>query len=160
MQLRRAKWSSPRAIFRLLLLRTRTCRCCRQLQTPWRIQLSRDVSTVEKRATMLMCAPNCNHTPIECRQPTHVPIEVQTLFLWPLSRTLLEEESTKWWMKKLMMPQWLLHYSSTHIALWSFLDLLSFLHWESRDEVPLKGVVLSHPKILNFGMWLKFTNFF
>jgi hypothetical protein len=102
---------------------------------------------------------NYDHTPIECRQPTHLPIEVPTLFSWLLSRTLLEEESTKWLLKKLRMPQWMLHSSSTHIPFWSFLDQLPFLLWESRGEILLRGVVLSHPKILNFGMWLKFINF-
>jgi hypothetical protein len=159
MQLRNTRWSSPQAIFRLLLLGTRTCRGYRQFQTPWRIQLSGDVSSTEKRTTMLMCAPNCDHTPIGCRQPAHLLVEVPTLFSWLLGRTLLEEESTKWLLKKLRLPQWMLHSSSTHIPFWSFLDLLSFLLWESRGEIPFKGVVLSHPKILNFGMWLKFTNF-
>jgi hypothetical protein len=159
MQLHNSRCSNTPTIFRLLLLATRTCRCCRQLQTPWRIQLSRDVSTTEKRTTTLMCAPNYDHTPIECRQPTHLPIEVPTLFSWLLSRILLEEESTKWLLKKLRMPQWMLHTSSTHIPFWSFLDLLSFLLWESQGEIPFKRVVLSHPKILNFGMWLKFTKF-
>jgi hypothetical protein len=150
MQLRSARWSSTPAIFKLLLLGTRTCRCCRELQTPQRIQLSRDVSTMEKRTTMLMCDPNCDHTAIGCCQPTHLPIEVPTLFSWLLGRTLLEEESTKWLLKKLRMPQWMLHSSSTHIPFWSFLDLLSFLLWESWGETPFKGVVLSHPKILKF----------
>jgi hypothetical protein len=158
MQLRNTRWS-PWAIFRLLLLGTRTCRGYKQFQTPRRIQLSRDVSTMEKRTTMLMCAPDCDHTPIGCRQPTHLPIEVPTLFSWLLDRTLLAEESTKWLLKKIRMPQWMLHSSSTHIPFWSFLDLLSFLLWESQGEIPFMGVVLSHPKILNFGMWLKFTNF-
>jgi hypothetical protein len=27
------------------------------------------------------------------------------------------------------------------------------------DEIPFKGVALSHPKILNFGIWLKFQKF-
>jgi hypothetical protein len=159
MQLYSARWSSPRAIFRLLLLATRTCRCCMQLQTPRRIQLSKDVSTTEKRTTMLMCATNCDHTPIGCRQPTHLPIEVPTLFSWLLGKILLEEESTKWLLKKLKMPQWMLHTSSTHIPFWSFFDLLSFLS-ESWGEIPFKGVVLSHPKILNFGIRLKIYNIF
>jgi hypothetical protein len=88
-------------------------------KTPRMIQLRRDVSTTEKRTTMLMCAPNCDHTPIGCRQPTHLPIEVPTLFSWLLSRTLLEEESTKWLFR---MPQWMLYSSSTHsimIISWS-----------------------------------------
>jgi hypothetical protein len=157
MQLHSARWSSTSTIFRLLLLETRTCRGCMQLQTPRRIQLNGDVSTTEKRTTMLMCAPNCDHTPIGCHQPTHLPIEVPTLFSWLLGRILLEEESTKWLLKKLRMPQWMLHTSSTHIPFWSFLDLLSFLLWESRGEIPFKGVVLSHPKIMNFRMWPKFT---
>jgi hypothetical protein len=150
MQLRSARWSSTPAILRLLLLVTKTCRGCRQLQTPRRIQLSRDVSTVEKRATMLMCAPNCDHTPIGCRQPTHLPTEVPTLFSWLLGRTLLEEESTKWLLKKLRMPQWMLHSSSTHIPFWSFLDLLSFLLWESRGEIPFKGCSLVTPQNSEF----------
>jgi hypothetical protein len=104
MQLCNSRWSSPRAIFRLLLLGTRTCRCCRPVQTPRRIQLSGDVSITEKRTTMLMCAPNCDHTLIGCQQPTHLPIEVSTLFSWLLGRTLLEEESTKWVLKNLRMP--------------------------------------------------------
>jgi hypothetical protein len=37
--------------------------------------------------------------------------------------------------------------------------ILFFYSWESRDEIPVKGVVLSCPKILNFRMWLKFTKF-
>jgi hypothetical protein len=151
MQLRSTRWSSPWAIFRLLLLGTRTCRGCRQFQTPRRIQLSGDVSTMEKRTTMLMCAPNCDHTPIRCRQPTHLPIKVPTLFSWLLGRTLLEEESTKWLLKKLRMPQWMLHPSSTHIPFWSFLDLLYFLLWESRGEIPFKGGSLVTPQ--NFEFW-------
>jgi hypothetical protein len=146
MKLRSTRWSSPRAIFRLLLLGTRIGRGCMQLQTPLRIQLSGDVSTTERRTTMLMCAPNCDHTLIGCRQPTHLPIEVSTMFSWLLGRTLLEEESTKLLLKKLRMPQWMLHSSSTHIPFWSFLDLLSFLLWESQGKIPFKGVVLSHPK--------------
>jgi hypothetical protein len=49
MQLCNARCSSTPAIFRLLLLGTRTCRCRRQLQTPRRIQLSGDVSTMKKK---------------------------------------------------------------------------------------------------------------
>jgi hypothetical protein len=37
MQLHNAEWSNTSTIFRLLLLGTRTCRCCMQLQTPQRI---------------------------------------------------------------------------------------------------------------------------
>jgi hypothetical protein len=48
---------------RLLLLVTKVRRGQRQLQTPRRIQLSGGVSTAERRATMLMSAPNCSHTP-------------------------------------------------------------------------------------------------
>jgi hypothetical protein len=115
MQLRSAKWSSTPAIFKLLLLATKICRGCRQLQPPWRIQLSEDVSTPERRAIMLMCAPNCDRIPIRCHQPTHLPIEMPTLFLWLPGRTLLEEESTKGLLKKLTMPQWLVHTSQTRI---------------------------------------------
>jgi hypothetical protein len=129
-----------------LLLGTITCRCCWQLQTPWRIQLSWDVSIMEKRTTMLMCAPNCDHIPIGCRQAAHLPKEVPTLFSWLLGRTSLEEESTKWLLKKLRMPQRMLHSSSTHIPFWSFLDLLSFLLRESRCEIPFKGGSLVTPK--------------
>jgi hypothetical protein len=150
MQLCSTRWSSPRAIFRLLLLGTRTCRGYRQFQTPQRTQLSGDVSTTEKRTTMLMCAPNSDHTPIGCRQPTHLPIEVPTLFSWLIGRTLLEEDSTNWLMKKLRMPQWLLHSSSTHNPFWSFLDLLSFLLWESQGEIPFNGGSLVTTQIFEF----------
>jgi hypothetical protein len=150
MQLHSARWSSTPAIFRLLLLGTRTCRCCRQLQTPRRIQLSRDVSNVEKRTAMLICAPNYDHTPIGCRQPTHRPIEVSILFSWLLSRTILEEESTKWMLKKLKMPQRMLHSSSTHIPFRSFLGLLNFLLWESQGEILFKGGTLVTPQNSEF----------
>jgi hypothetical protein len=150
MQLCSARCSSTPVIFRILLLGIKTCRGCMQLQTPWRIQLSGDVSTTKNRTTMLMCAPNCDHTSIGCRQPTHLPIEVSTLFSWLLSRILLEEESTKWLLKKLRMPQWMLHTSSTHIPFWSFLDLLSFLLWESRGEIPFKAGSLVTPQNSKF----------
>jgi hypothetical protein len=37
-----------------------------------------------------------------------------------------------------------------------FLNFFSY-PFESRGEIHLRGVGLSHPKILKFGMWLKFT---
>jgi hypothetical protein len=149
MQLWRTKWPNTPAIF-IILLATRMSRGCRQLQTPQRIQLSEGVSTVKRRATMLMCAPNHDHTPIRCHQPTHHPIEVPTLFPWLIGRTLLEEESTKWLLNKLRMLQWMVQSSSTRIPFYSFLDLLSFLLWESRGQIPFKGGSLVTPQNSEF----------
>jgi hypothetical protein len=56
---------------------------------------------LQRKGPLCSCVPQ---TMIGCRQPTHLPIELPTLCSWRLDRTLLEEESTKWLLKKLRMP--------------------------------------------------------
>jgi hypothetical protein len=81
---------------------------------------------------------------------------------WPmLSRTMLEEGWNKWLWRKPRTPR---PWSIVHLSSILFCpnhSLLSFLFssLESRGMIPIKGVVLSHPKVSNFGMWLKFTKF-
>jgi hypothetical protein len=113
------------------------------------------------KATLLLRAPIHIHAlPWHQQLIRHRHLAaMETLAQSKPDRTTLKEESINWLWKKLKMPKWMVHSSSTRILFQPLPDLLSFLLWESQGEIPFKGVVLSHQKMLNFGMWLKFTKF-
>jgi hypothetical protein len=148
-------------LFHTQTLRIRMCKGAQLLKVQHWWNQERFVSTVESQVTLSSSVPiDVNRLP-QLKERLHRQTTMEALPQPNLSRTMLKEEWIKWLCRKLRTPQpWcMVHLSS--ILFSPDCSLLSFLFCslESRGEIPVKGVVLSHPKISNFGMWLKFTRF-
>jgi hypothetical protein len=156
-----SRWFHAPIFFRLRTLGIRVLKEPQLLQMQHRIKRTPLAPTVDRRGIMLTVAPvDVNHPP-ELQERLHRQAAMETLPRSKLSRTTLKGEWIKWLWRKLRIPQpWCsVHLSSILFYLNRFLHSFLFCSWESQDEIPIKGVVLSHPKIPNFGMWLKFTKF-
>jgi hypothetical protein len=78
---------------------------------------TRNVTTVDRRDTLLLRAPIHVHAPLWHRHLIrhHHRTAMETLAQFNLDITMLKEESINWLSKKLRMPQWMVHSLSTRI---------------------------------------------
>jgi hypothetical protein len=141
-------------------LRIRMCKGPQLLNVQHEWRQERFVSIVESQVTLPSSVPIDVDRPPQLQERLHHQTSMEALPRPKLNKTMLEEEWTKWLWRKLRSP----HQSMVNLSSILFRpnrSLLSFLFCslESRGEIPVKGVVLSQPKISNFGMWLKFTKF-
>jgi hypothetical protein len=157
------RWSRAPTSSRLQTLRIRVLKGPRLTTPQPRTHRVRNATIVDKRIILLILTPTHVHVLLWHRKlhQHHRQLVMKALLQPKLNRTMLEEEWIKWLWKQLRtsQPWYPVHLSSNRFCLnYSLLSFL-FYSWESQNEIPVKGVVLSRPKILNFGMWLKFIKF-
>jgi hypothetical protein len=155
-----SRWFHTPTSFRLQTLGIRVLQGPRPTILQPRTHCARNATIVDRMVILLIHAPTHVRVLVYHQKllQHHRQLVMLALLQPKLNRTTLEEGWIKWLWKKLITPQpWCLVHLSSILFRLNHSCIISFsVHENLETRFLLRRVVLSQPKIPNFGMWLKF----
>jgi hypothetical protein len=157
------RWFRASTSFRLETMGIRVLKAPRPTRHQPRTQSARNATIVNRRVTSPIHGPTHVHILIWHRKllQHHRQLVMEALLQPKLSKTMLEGGWIKWLWRKLRTPNhdaWYISHQF-HSVLTISCILFFFVPENLETRFLLRGVVLSRPKLPNFGMWQKFTKF-